>query len=180
MSLSSDGATSAIAEVAGKPVAGSAFSVYAGLPDAFIVLPHVWPLAALLTLLGSGVPFFCCACASVRLHPQRLNPKRWRCPQELKSSVHRSTSRQLPRDPPRTLPSAPAIELDPSIFRAYDVRGVVGKTLNKEVARALGQSIGTLMGEKGCAKSWWAETVVCPVPNWLVHCRMVCVLPAST
>ncbi|HEY8683163.1 MAG TPA: phosphomannomutase/phosphoglucomutase, partial [Rhodanobacter sp.] len=46
-------------------------------------------------------------------------------------------------------PAMPAVAMDPSIFRAYDVRGVVGKTLNKEVARALGQSIGTLMGEKG-------------------------------
>ncbi len=39
--------------------------------------------------------------------------------------------------------------MDPGIFRAYDVRGVVGQTLNSDVARALGQSIGTLMGEKG-------------------------------
>ncbi|HEY8329624.1 MAG TPA: phosphomannomutase/phosphoglucomutase, partial [Rhodanobacter sp.] len=46
-------------------------------------------------------------------------------------------------------PVAAAVGVDPSIFRAYDVRGVVGKTLNEDVARALGQSIGTLMGEKG-------------------------------
>ncbi|MDE2247236.1 MAG: phosphomannomutase/phosphoglucomutase [Xanthomonadaceae bacterium] len=42
-----------------------------------------------------------------------------------------------------------ALALDPSIFRAYDVRGVVGKTLDRQVAHALGQAIGTLMGEKG-------------------------------
>ncbi|MCW0203232.1 MAG: phosphomannomutase/phosphoglucomutase [Rhodanobacter thiooxydans] len=41
------------------------------------------------------------------------------------------------------------VGVDPSIFRAYDVRGVVGKTLNADVAHALGQSIGTLMAEKG-------------------------------
>ncbi|TAM21962.1 MAG: phosphomannomutase/phosphoglucomutase [Rhodanobacter sp.] len=40
-------------------------------------------------------------------------------------------------------------EVDPSIFRAYDVRGVVGKTLTAEVAKALGQSIGMVMREKG-------------------------------
>jgi phosphomannomutase / phosphoglucomutase len=50
---------------------------------------------------------------------------------------------------PPAAPASPAVGVDPSIFRAYDVRGVVGKTLNKEVAHALGQSIGTLMTEKG-------------------------------
>lgn len=39
--------------------------------------------------------------------------------------------------------------MDPTIFRAYDVRGVVGKSLTREVARLLGQSIGTVMREKG-------------------------------
>ncbi|PNS08893.1 phosphomannomutase/phosphoglucomutase [Solilutibacter silvestris] len=38
---------------------------------------------------------------------------------------------------------------DPSIFRAYDIRGVVGKTLSIDVARQIGQSIGTLMHENG-------------------------------
>jgi phosphomannomutase / phosphoglucomutase len=149
MSLSSDGATSAIAEVAGKPVAGSAFSVYAGLPDAFIVLPHVWPLAALLTLLGIGGAFFLLrlrirATASAAPEPEEVAlPARIK---KLSPPVDIAAATARPSPP---LPSAPAIELDPSIFRAYDVRGVVGKTLNKEVARALGQSIGTLMGEKG-------------------------------
>ncbi len=46
-------------------------------------------------------------------------------------------------------PVAAVTAVDPNIFRAYDVRGVVGKSLNKDVAHALGQSIGTLMGEKG-------------------------------
>jgi phosphomannomutase/phosphoglucomutase len=36
------------------------------------------------------------------------------------------------------------LELDPSIFRAYDVRGIVNKNLNDDVVYALGQAIGTL------------------------------------
>lgn len=38
---------------------------------------------------------------------------------------------------------------DPGIFRAYDIRGIVGKTLSVDVARQIGQSIGTLMHEHG-------------------------------
>jgi phosphomannomutase / phosphoglucomutase len=61
--------------------------------------------------------------------------------------------RATPADEPLPVkavaPAAPTIAVDPSIFRAYDVRGVVGQTLNKDVAHALGQAIGTLMNEKG-------------------------------
>ncbi|PZO07967.1 MAG: phosphomannomutase [Lysobacteraceae bacterium] len=38
--------------------------------------------------------------------------------------------------------------LERSIFRAYDIRGVVGKTLDAETARLIGQAIGTLMHNK--------------------------------
>jgi phosphomannomutase/phosphoglucomutase len=46
-------------------------------------------------------------------------------------------------------PAAPAIALDRSIFRAYDIRGVVGVTLDGNVARLIGQAIGSLMQERG-------------------------------
>jgi phosphomannomutase/phosphoglucomutase len=39
--------------------------------------------------------------------------------------------------------------VDRSIFRAYDIRGVVGSTLDEGVARLIGQSVGSLMREKG-------------------------------
>jgi phosphomannomutase/phosphoglucomutase len=39
--------------------------------------------------------------------------------------------------------------VDKSIFRAYDIRGVVGDTLSKDVAQKIGQAIGSLMHEKG-------------------------------
>lgn len=43
----------------------------------------------------------------------------------------------------------PGLLVDRSIFRAYDIRGVLGKTLDENVARLLGQSIGTVMAERG-------------------------------
>src|SRR5690606_30924863 len=41
--------------------------------------------------------------------------------------------------------------VDPGIFRASDVRGVVGKTLDIGVAELLGQAVGTLMHEQGAS-----------------------------
>ena len=41
------------------------------------------------------------------------------------------------------------IEVEPSIFRAYDIRGVVGTTLSVEVAERIGQAIGSAMEEQG-------------------------------
>lgn len=38
----------------------------------------------------------------------------------------------------------PPVELVESIFKAYDIRGVVGKTLDAEVARRVGQVVGSL------------------------------------
>ncbi|MGM0569322.1 phosphomannomutase/phosphoglucomutase [Marinobacter sp.] len=38
---------------------------------------------------------------------------------------------------------APRAELSPAIFRAYDIRGIVGETLTPEIVRLIGQSIGS-------------------------------------
>jgi hypothetical protein len=37
------------------------------------------------------------------------------------------------------------IELTAGIFRAYDIRGVIGKTLDAEIARLVGQALGTVV-----------------------------------
>ena len=149
MSLSSHGAASAVAEVGGKPVSGSAFNVSAALPEAFIVLPHVWPLAALLSLLCIGGAIFL---LRLRMRAAKFvapEPEEVALPERIKKISSPADSATAAERPAPVLPTVPVIKLDPSIFRAYDVRGVVGKTLNKEVAHALGQSIGTLMSEKG-------------------------------
>lgn len=50
-------------------------------------------------------------------------------------------------------PAAPAVAMataiDRSIFRAYDIRGVVGKTLTPAVAMLIGQALGTMARERG-------------------------------
>ena len=40
-------------------------------------------------------------------------------------------------------------KIDPSIFRAYDIRGIVDKTLTEESVYAIGRAIGSLAVEKG-------------------------------
>ncbi|MDY0021161.1 phosphomannomutase/phosphoglucomutase [Arenimonas caeni] len=53
-----------------------------------------------------------------------------------------------PMPPVPGMPEVPRAVLDRSIFRAYDIRGVVGKTLDEETARLIGQAIGSVMHEQ--------------------------------
>ncbi len=39
--------------------------------------------------------------------------------------------------------------IDRSIFRAYDIRGVLGSTLDESVARVIGQAVGSVMVDRG-------------------------------
>lgn len=47
---------------------------------------------------------------------------------------------------------APPTELPAEIFRAYDIRGVVGQTLTAEIVRQIGQAIGSEAQERGQQK----------------------------
>lgn len=46
-------------------------------------------------------------------------------------------------------PKAAPVAVDRTIFRAYDIRGVLGKTLDASVARLIGQAIGSAMKDQG-------------------------------
>jgi phosphomannomutase / phosphoglucomutase len=55
---------------------------------------------------------------------------------------------------PVAKPEAPAqpvrgVAVDRSIFRAYDIRGVVGKTLTRDTARMIGLAVGSVVRERG-------------------------------
>ena len=138
---------------AGEPVGGSTLSVVAALPAAYIVLPRVWPLTGLLGLLFLGGGFYL---LWLRNHPRRQGAA------EVEDVVLSDLMEQPPIEPvkptpvPRLAAAKPELAapttVDPTIFRAYDVRGVVGKSLTKDVARLLGQAIGTVMREKGLSE----------------------------
>ncbi|MBS1132744.1 MAG: phosphomannomutase/phosphoglucomutase, partial [Proteobacteria bacterium] len=63
-------------------------------------------------------------------------PPRMRLPYELKERPRERASDLGP------------VELTPGIFRAYDIRGVIGKTLDAGVAAQVGQVLGTLALER--------------------------------
>jgi phosphomannomutase/phosphoglucomutase len=57
---------------------------------------------------------------------------------------------EAPAAQPAAQPAAANVER--SIFRAYDIRGVVGKTLTPDTARLIGQAIGSVMRDKSLSE----------------------------
>ena len=154
--LAHGGSSAFDAEPEGKPVAGSSFNVVAVLPGAYIVLPQSVPIAMFLSLLGLAG-----AVGLLWLYV-RTSPARRR----VVASVEEESLSDVIAKQPAPVPAPPVVRpaaarpiakpaaavpvtVDPTIFRAYDIRGVVGKSLTAPVAKLLGQSIGTVMREKG-------------------------------
>ncbi|GAB4191498.1 MAG: phosphomannomutase/phosphoglucomutase [Wenzhouxiangellaceae bacterium] len=54
-----------------------------------------------------------------------------------------------PEATPLTMPDDSALVLHPGIFRAYDIRGVVGRTLDAATARAIGRAVASSAREQG-------------------------------
>jgi len=54
-----------------------------------------------------------------------------------------------PVTPPKPAAPVPSVAIDRGIFRAYDIRGVVGQSLDAGVAELIGHAVGSLMHEKG-------------------------------
>ncbi|HEV7779324.1 MAG TPA: phosphomannomutase/phosphoglucomutase [Luteibacter sp.] len=151
LQLLSRGSNAAEREDHGVQIPGSALFVVAAMPRAFIVLPHSWPLALILALLGLAGGG---ALLWWRMRPQRDTDS---LPEEpLLSDVIRNN----PEPAKAAAPSRPAIaasvaepvNIDQSTFRAYDIRGVVGKSLTAGFAKLLGQAIGSVMREKGLSE----------------------------
>jgi len=145
MRLLSHGVASAETESTGKPVPGSTFSVGAALPRAFIVLPHSVGLAGLLALLGLGA-------GVLMLWWRTRSPAEAPAPVEdpvLPVAIPRRTPEPPVAVAAPAVAAATATEVDATIFRAYDVRGIVGKNLDRDVAHRLGQAIGAVMREQG-------------------------------
>jgi phosphomannomutase/phosphoglucomutase len=55
------------------------------------------------------------------------------------------------QEPPRATPRR-GVELNPTIFREYDIRGVADRDFDAEFARSLGQAFGTLALEHGARR----------------------------
>ncbi|WP_313918663.1 phosphomannomutase/phosphoglucomutase [Tahibacter sp.] len=150
----------------GLPVAGSAFRVAELQPDLFIVVgDNPWLPLVLAVLCGLAV-FVSLWLRKVGWHAGMavLRGKLTKST-EVESNV--TMAEVLKSEPravraPKSVPgartvatvAAPAskLSIDRSIFRAYDIRGVVGKTLDRDIARQLGRAIGSEGVERGLSE----------------------------
>jgi phosphomannomutase / phosphoglucomutase len=135
------------------PVRGSAFWIVANMPRAYIVLPHLWPFAMVLALLclGAGVALLWLPRRGGRAptkaelaEPTLAEALRDLPPEEAPAAPRRAVAAAVAAPPP-----SDDIAIDRDMFRAYDIRGVVGKGLSADFARLLGRAIGSSMREQG-------------------------------
>ncbi|MGE7137891.1 phosphomannomutase/phosphoglucomutase [Luteibacter sp. NPDC031894] len=148
LSLLSRGSRSAELDGEGQQVAGTSLYVFAALPQAFIVIPHSEALAILLTLVGLGG-------GGALLWSMRRRPVVFPEAEPEEEILVADVARK-PRLPAAAASAAPAPAppprepetVDPSIFRAYDIRGVAGTVLTAGVAHRIGQAIGARMLER--------------------------------
>lgn len=134
----------------GLPIPGSTFQVTAALPQAWIVLPRHWPLTALLALIGFALAF---GLLWRRMRKGAATAKDSIVMNDFARPATAAATAPTPatstQSPAKEKPAAQApVSVDPSIFRAYDIRGVIGTQLNAEVANLLGRAIGSVMRER--------------------------------
>jgi len=70
----------------------------------------------------------------------------------LNQTIANNTTEPAPEQKPPATPPLPARDIPASIFRAYDIRGIVGETLDTDIAYRIGQAVGSqasAQGEKG-------------------------------
>ncbi|MEE8321438.1 MAG: phosphomannomutase/phosphoglucomutase [Gammaproteobacteria bacterium] len=60
-----------------------------------------------------------------------------------------SAGKEVPKPTVQPKAEVDQVEIDPGIFRAYDIRGIVGKTLTVEAVHEIGRGIGSEAHERG-------------------------------
>ncbi|HEX7341376.1 MAG TPA: phosphomannomutase/phosphoglucomutase [Rhodanobacteraceae bacterium] len=125
----------------GLAVANTGLRVVAEMPRAPVFLPGNWVVAVVLAVLALIV-------CGVWLRFRIRNASAFA---EQESAVSVPSSEPVSSPKPAAVAALP-VDVDPSIFRAYDIRGVVGTQLTAEVAKALGQAIGAVMLEQKLAE----------------------------
>jgi phosphomannomutase/phosphoglucomutase len=145
----------------GEPIAGTMFRIAKGEPDYFIVGSFslgMLTTLALVCLLGGAVGFWLRrvgmqrAMATLRFVPKPTAPE-ITLAEALKQAPAAAPvgKAAAPKPGAPARPSKPKdapVNIDRSIFRAYDIRGVVGETLTPAIARVLGRAIGSEARER--------------------------------
>jgi phosphomannomutase/phosphoglucomutase len=140
------------AEALAAKIAGTDLRIVAGLPD---TTGGAFGLGAIPSLLAALV-LAVLAFLAWRKLGRTATPMA-----EIEDGevAHTTLEQALAKAPPPPKPEAPKVvvapesehvpvAIDRGIFRAYDIRGVVGQTLDAGVAELIGQAIGSLMQEQ--------------------------------
>ena len=140
----------------GTPIADSAFRLGTVPPQPLIFLPRNLGLLIPLTLLVLffGATMFYARVVGWRVAVDRMLQRHRRAaalePTLAEAMAQVALEKPLAAaKPTAAVSSVPVLSVDRSIFRAYDIRGVLGKTLNADVARLIGRAIGSEMAARG-------------------------------
>jgi len=146
----------------GEPIPGSAFRIGKGEPEYFIVGPRslgvLIPLA-LLCIFGGVAALWLRkvglrgAVSALRRGPRAAPELTLTEALKQAPAATAKSAASRPGAPSRSSKSRDVVEtpvnIDRSIFRAYDIRGIVGETLTPAVARLLGRAIGSEGRDRG-------------------------------
>nr|MDQ3057341.1 phosphomannomutase/phosphoglucomutase [Pseudomonadota bacterium] len=138
------------AEVLAAKVPGSDFRMVAAAPD---VHPGPWGLSAMACLIVAGLLAALALAAFTAW--RRLDPARGVSAEVANEPTLSQALQQVPLPQQRArlevkdaLKPAP-VAIDRGIFRAYDIRGVVGQSLDIGVAELIGHAIGSSLHDQG-------------------------------
>jgi len=140
------------AEALSSKIPDSDLRIVAGLPDTtqgVFGLGAIPSLVAALVLLGLAIVAWLAMRRGPGLAGDELHDDPQAAP-TLAQAMQQAPARPRPapavevREPAKPAP----VRIDRSIFRAYDIRGIVGQTLDASVAELIGHAVGTLMFEK--------------------------------
>jgi phosphomannomutase/phosphoglucomutase len=149
----------------GVPIPHSRLRIAATPPEYWLPVTQSLTTAAILAALAllAAIVLFV-ARSRMRARVERLQEEEVAA--EALARVSASAAAPAPAPKPKAKPQAAAAEapaaqpaaqpaaanVERSIFRAYDIRGVVGKTLTPDTARLIGQAIGSVMRDKSLSE----------------------------
>lgn len=148
---SGETALSEYAEAMASPVPGSELRVVGAVPDV-----AGGPLG--LGAAGCAIAtLLCLGLAALALRGPQLLARRTAAVVEEGDDAPTLAEVVQPSEPPPPLPEPresqaaviASLAVDRGIFRAYDIRGIVGQSLDAGIAELIGQAIGTVMHEQG-------------------------------
>jgi len=144
----------------GEPVPGTRLRLGKAEPGYFILFTDSLPLSLLIAVLGIGAGGLLLwvrnvgrerAMDVIKRKPKTSEPE-MTLAQALKVQPEPKPAPAKDAVPPAPKPRDENVEVDPSIFRAYDIRGVVGRSLTTGTARMIGRAIGSEARDRGLAE----------------------------